>query len=106
MLTGKVPFTGTTIQVMGQHLHAPLPLERLKNIPEPAVVFLKHMLEKGGWRVARWLGIGVALLAVISGIGFYFLASKSRPALATTKSIAVTSEVSPSLKVISCPSWP
>jgi serine/threonine protein kinase len=25
MLTGKVPFTGTTVQVMGQHLHAPLP---------------------------------------------------------------------------------
>jgi hypothetical protein len=46
MLTGKVPFTGTTVQVMGQHLHAPLPLERLKNIPEPAVVLLKHMLEK------------------------------------------------------------
>jgi serine/threonine protein kinase len=125
MLTGKVPFTGTTIQVMGQHLHAPLPLERLKNIPQPAVVFLKHMLEKdparrpqnpselraeiravrqalvsqrgpkavvgrkGGWRVARWLGIGVALLAVVSGIGFYFLASKSRPALPTAKSIAV-----------------
>jgi serine/threonine protein kinase/tetratricopeptide (TPR) repeat protein len=125
MLTGKVPFTGTTVQVMGQHLHAPLPLERLKNIPEPAVVLLKHMLEKdparrpqnpselraeiravkqalvlergpevavgrkGGWRVARWLGIGAALLAVISGIGFYFLFPKSRPALATTKSIAV-----------------
>jgi serine/threonine protein kinase len=125
MLTGKVPFTGTTVQVMGQHLHAPLPLERLKNIPEPAVVLLKHMLEKdparrpqnpselraeiravsqalvsqrgtkavvgrkGGWRVARWLGIGVALLAVVSGIGFYFLVPKSRSALATTKSIAV-----------------
>src|SRR5258708_8492863 len=44
---------------------------------------------KGGWRVARWLGIGVALLAVVSGIEFYFLAPKSRPAFATTKSIAV-----------------
>jgi serine/threonine protein kinase len=125
MLTGKVPFTGTTVQVMGQHLHAPLPLERLKNIPEPAVVLLKRMLEKdptrrsqnpselraevravrqalvsergpeaavprkGGWRVARWLGIGLALLAVVFGIEFYFLAPKSRPAFATTKSIAV-----------------
>jgi serine/threonine protein kinase/Tfp pilus assembly protein PilF len=125
MLTTEVPFTGTTVQVMGQHLHAPLPLERLKNIPEPAIVLLKRMLEKdptrrpqnpselqaevrairqalvserapeaavarkGGRRWARWLGIGVALLAVVSGIGFYFLTPKSRPAFATTKSIAV-----------------
>jgi serine/threonine protein kinase/Tfp pilus assembly protein PilF len=46
MLTAKVPFTGTTVQVMGQHLHALLPLEQLKHIPEPIVVLLKHMLEK------------------------------------------------------------
>src|SRR5258707_3595078 len=125
MLTGKVPFTGTTVQVMGQHLHAPLPLERLKNVPEPAVALLKRMLEKdparrsqnpselraevrsvrqalvpergleaavarkGGWRVARWLGIGVSLLAAVSRIEFYFLAPESRPAFAITQSIAV-----------------
>jgi serine/threonine protein kinase/Tfp pilus assembly protein PilF len=125
MLTGKVPFRGTTVQVMSQHQHAPLPLEQLKNIPEPAVVLLKRMLEKdpgrrpqspselrakvramrqalvseresktavarkGGWGLAGWLVIGIALLAVASGIGFYFLASKSHPAFATAKSIAV-----------------
>jgi serine/threonine protein kinase/Tfp pilus assembly protein PilF len=121
MLTGKVPFTGTTVQVMGQHLHAPLPLNQLKNIPEAAVDLLKRMLEKdpgrrpqnpsqlraevravrqvlaskpaiagkGGWRLARWLGIGIALLVVVSGIGFYFLAPKSHPAFVTAKSIAV-----------------
>jgi serine/threonine protein kinase len=121
MLTGKVPFTGTTVQVMGQHLHAPLPLQQVKNIPEAAVVLLKRMLEKDparrpqnpselraevravrqvlaskpatagkrGSRLARWLGVGIALLVVVSGIGFYFLAPKSHPAFAAAQSIAV-----------------
>jgi serine/threonine protein kinase/tetratricopeptide (TPR) repeat protein len=121
MLTGKVPFTGTTVQVMSQHLHAPLPLEQLKNISASAVVLLKRMLEKdparrpqnpselraevravrqllaskpaiagkGRWRLARWLGVGIALLVVVSGIAFYFLAPKSHPSFATAKSIAV-----------------
>ncbi len=125
MLTGKVPFTGTTVQVMGQHLHAPLPLEQLKNIPEPTVVLLKRLLEKdparrpqnpselraavrsvrqtlvsergsvaavarkGGRRLARWVGMGMTLLAVASGIGFYFLIPKYRSDFAAAKSIAV-----------------
>jgi serine/threonine protein kinase/Tfp pilus assembly protein PilF len=46
MLTGKVPFGGTTVQVMSQHLHAPLPLEQLENVPPPAVVLVRRMLEK------------------------------------------------------------
>jgi serine/threonine protein kinase/tetratricopeptide (TPR) repeat protein len=45
-LTGKVPFTGTTVQVMGQHLHAPLPLEQLKGLPPAIVELLKKMLAK------------------------------------------------------------
>ena len=45
-LTGKVPFTGSAIQVMSKHLHAPLPLEQLKEVPAPIVVLLKRMLEK------------------------------------------------------------
>jgi eukaryotic-like serine/threonine-protein kinase len=121
MLTGKVPFTGTTVQVMGQHLHAPLPLHQLKNIPEAVVVLLKRMLEKdpdgrpqnpselraevravrqvlaskpaiagkGQWRLARWLWVGITLLVVVSGIGFYFLAPKPHPAYAAAKSVAV-----------------
>jgi serine/threonine protein kinase/tetratricopeptide (TPR) repeat protein len=125
MLTGKVPFSGTTVQVMSKHLHAPLPVDQLKDVPEPVVVLLKHMLEKdpaqrpqnpselraevravrqallsepgsgpaidrkGRWRLARWLGVGIALLAVASGIGVYFLAPKSSPAFATAKSVAV-----------------
>jgi eukaryotic-like serine/threonine-protein kinase len=46
MLTGKVPFSGTTAEVMNRHLHAPLPLDQLKDVPKPIVVFLQFLLEK------------------------------------------------------------
>ena len=46
MLTGKLPFTGTTVQVMSQHLHASLPLEQLKGLPPAVVTLLKTMLAK------------------------------------------------------------
>lgn len=46
MLTGKVPFGGTTTEVIRCHLIAPLPLDQLVNIPEPVVILLKCMLEK------------------------------------------------------------
>ena len=31
---------------MYQHQHAPLPLERLKDVPQPVVVLLEKLLEK------------------------------------------------------------
>ena len=46
MLTGKVPFSGTTAAVMRQHLSAPLPLEHLGHVPKPVVALLLSMLEK------------------------------------------------------------
>jgi serine/threonine protein kinase/tetratricopeptide (TPR) repeat protein len=46
MLTGKVPFNGTAVQVMSQHLHAPLPLDQLKDVPKPVAELLKHTLQK------------------------------------------------------------
>jgi len=46
MLTAKVPFTGTTVQVMSQHLHAPLPLDHLRGLPPAAIGLLKKMLAK------------------------------------------------------------
>ncbi|MBV9876449.1 MAG: protein kinase [Verrucomicrobia bacterium] len=46
-LTAKVPFTGTTFEVISQHLHSALPLEQLKQIPSPVVGLLKKMLAKG-----------------------------------------------------------
>jgi tetratricopeptide (TPR) repeat protein len=46
MVTGKTPFRGTPGEVMHQHLHAPLPLEQLKDVPQPLVVLLETLLEK------------------------------------------------------------
>ena len=46
MVTGKPPFRGTPAEVMYQHQHAPLPLERLKDVPQPLVVLLEKLLEK------------------------------------------------------------
>lgn len=46
MLTGNVPFTGTTTEVIRQHLCAPLPLDRLEHVPKPVVALLQSMLEK------------------------------------------------------------
>jgi serine/threonine protein kinase len=46
MVTGQTPFRGTSAEVMYQHQHAPLPLERLKDVPQPLVVLLEKLLEK------------------------------------------------------------
>jgi len=46
MLTGTTPFRGTPGEVMYQHQHAPLPLERLEDVPQPVVVLLEKLLEK------------------------------------------------------------
>src|SRR5262249_45089584 len=52
MLTGEPPFSGTPAEVMHRHLHAPLPLERLKGVPQPIVVLLEALLEKDPrWRL-------------------------------------------------------
>ena len=46
MLIGQTPFRGTAAELMYQHLHAPLPLEQLKGVPQPVVVLLEVLLEK------------------------------------------------------------
>jgi serine/threonine protein kinase len=46
MLTGNAPFRGTPGEVMHQHQHAPLPLERLEDLPQPLVVLLEVLLQK------------------------------------------------------------
>src|SRR6516162_4596059 len=46
MLTGRAPFRGTAGEVMHQHQHAPLPLEQLKDVPQPLVVLLETLLQK------------------------------------------------------------
>src|SRR6201995_1581862 len=46
MVTGQTPFRGPCAEVMYQHQRAPLPLERLKDVPQPVVVLLEKLLEK------------------------------------------------------------
>jgi serine/threonine protein kinase len=46
MVTGQSPFRGTSAEVMYQHQHVPLPLARLKDVPQPIVVLLEKLLEK------------------------------------------------------------
>src|ERR1700738_4326911 len=46
MVTGQTPFRGPSAEVMYQHQHAPLPLERLKDVSQPVVVLLEKLLEK------------------------------------------------------------
>ena len=46
MVTGQTPFRGTSAEVMYRHQHAPLPLERLKDVPQPVAVLLEKLLGK------------------------------------------------------------
>src|SRR5580704_6521193 len=46
MVTGQTPFRGPSAEAMYQHLQAPLPLEQLKDVPQPVVVLLEKLLEK------------------------------------------------------------
>jgi serine/threonine protein kinase len=46
MMTGHALFRGSPAEVMYQHQHAPLPLEQLKDVPQPVVLLLEVLLEK------------------------------------------------------------
>src|SRR6202007_3277988 len=46
MLTGQTPFRGTFAELMYQHLHAPLAVGELDQVPHPVVVLLEVLLEK------------------------------------------------------------
>ena len=46
MVIGKPLFRGTAGEVMYQHQHVPLPLERLEGVPQPVVVLLETLLDK------------------------------------------------------------
>ena len=53
MLTGQVPFRGSPGEVMYEHQHARLPLEQLRDVPQPVVVLLEALLEKNPARRIR-----------------------------------------------------
>ena len=46
MLTGQTPFRGTSAELMYQHLHAPLAVGELDQVPQPVVALLEKLLEK------------------------------------------------------------
>jgi len=46
MVTGQTSFQGPPADVMYQHQHASIPLERLRDVPQPVVVLLEKLLEK------------------------------------------------------------
>ena len=46
MLIGRTPFRGSSVEVMYQHQHAPLPVEQLNGISQPLVVLLGVLLAK------------------------------------------------------------
>jgi serine/threonine protein kinase/Tfp pilus assembly protein PilF len=76
MLTSKVPFGGTTAEVMNRHLHAPLPLDQLIHLPKPIVVLLQFVLEKDpGQRPQDPAALQTALRAVKKALESPYLAS-------------------------------
>ena len=46
VVTGDEVFTGSPAELMYQHQHAPLPLEKLEGVPQPVAVLLEKLLEK------------------------------------------------------------
>jgi serine/threonine protein kinase len=46
MVSGQTPFRGPSAEVMYQHQHTALPIERLKDVPQPVVILLEKLLEK------------------------------------------------------------
>jgi serine/threonine protein kinase len=46
MVTGQPPFRGTPAELMYQHQHEVLPLEQLKDLPQPVIVLVEVLLEK------------------------------------------------------------
>jgi tetratricopeptide (TPR) repeat protein len=47
LLSGQAPFVGTPAEIMHQHQYAPLPLDRLPQMPPPALTLVRRLLEKG-----------------------------------------------------------
>jgi serine/threonine protein kinase len=46
MVTGHAVFRGFPAEVMYQHQHAPLPIEKLEHVPQPLLVLIEVLLEK------------------------------------------------------------
>jgi serine/threonine protein kinase/formylglycine-generating enzyme required for sulfatase activity len=68
-VTGRSMFRGSPYEVMYQHQHAPLPLEKLEAVPQPVVVLLEVLLEKDpGRRFQNPAELLKAMPTIISAI--------------------------------------
>ena len=67
MVTGQAVFSGTTAEMMHQHLNSPLPLDRLDAVPQPVVVLLSKLLEKDPGRRFQDPAELIGAIAAISG---------------------------------------
>ena len=46
MLTCRLPFDGSPVEVMGQHLRAPPPFKQLEHVQRPVVALIRSLLDK------------------------------------------------------------
>ena len=65
MLSGEVPFKGSSSELFYQHQHAPLPVARLTSVPQPVVALLEVLLEKDP---AKRFQTPDDLIAAIAGV--------------------------------------
>jgi serine/threonine protein kinase len=63
MLCGELPFRGSPFELRDQHRYAPLPVEKLRQIPRPIIALLQILLEKDPGR--RFQGPAELLQAVV-----------------------------------------
>jgi serine/threonine protein kinase len=65
MVTGEGLFRGSPSEVMSQHQHAPLALDKLRDVPQPVVALIEMLLEKD---VRRRVQTPAELLKVMPAI--------------------------------------
>ncbi|HEX4202437.1 MAG TPA: protein kinase, partial [Chthoniobacterales bacterium] len=65
MISGEVPFKGSSSELFYQHQHAPLPVARLNLLPQPVVALLEVLLEKDP---AKRFQTPDDLIAAIAGV--------------------------------------
>ena len=66
MVTGQEPFSGSPAEMMSQHQHASLPLERIEGLPAPVVTLMQKLLEKDPRR--RFQSPAELLSAINTGV--------------------------------------
>jgi serine/threonine protein kinase len=77
MVTGHAVFKGTPAELMYQHQHTPLPVDRLRDVPQPVATLLYRLLEKDP--TLRFQDPGQVLIAVQEVAGGRYSGRKISP---------------------------